>query len=944
MESLEARALELFERLADLAPEARARRLDALRAADAALHAELTRLFAADALPEEGLPSPQALLSRCDLGEPERQDPRIGTRLGAWRIDSLIGSGGMGRVYLASRADGQYAQTVALKCIQVDGTAPVLAEVLRNERDMLAMLEHPNIATLLDGGLDAEGCPWFAMQRVQGEPIDQWCDHHRLDLRARVRLFLQLCEGLRYAHGKGALHSDLKPSNVLVDESGRAVLLDFGLSSLTARSQGGGAPRLALSLGYTAPEVATTGNSVAADIYSMGILLRLLLCGAGPRLTPPLGAASATAETRPGACARRGTMDAAQRRGKASPRALARALEGDLDSIVAACVAPEPSQRPASVAHLQQDLRAWLEHRPVSTRRATVGYRLARFVRRHRLPVAAAVVLVLVAAIGLGIGLHLRQRVAGHAQDAQAMRRLFEESFDTLTGGGLGQSPLVSAAMLREVEARLRVDEAAGRLGDAVASQVLTTLARSHTALGDYPRAEALLLEAATRAADRADLQPGLQAARAHLLNIQSRPIEALAAALLGATQLDAVPRADRELARLTLEVETARAQWGMTRIDEGRATLAAALARAERLAASDPRPLASLLIQEGQWLRLFLNYEAAVARYERAIALSRERAPLIADQASVELASTYRQLSRHGEAVELAATLVEQRRQRLGETHPETGRAWLTLGAAQFWKGMPHDAMVSLERSERILSETLGDDHPETARARLEIGLVQASLAPDGDAEAIVRPALAIIERAYGPDHMETSRGVAILAAVLAVRAPSRPDPDAAWAEVIDLFARRVDIGRRQGLPTEHDRVVLIKARLRLGQVDLAQMEELEDIVSALRERFGPLHDTVHNARLALVEVYLAHRRIDDAKALLEQILREVTSMPATLKTVGVRVDANEKLGDVLRAEGRNDEARAHWQQALDICRDGNLPPFRIKRLETRLAQLDAP
>lgn len=942
MANLEARALELFDRYADMVPRARAQELESLGRSDPELHARLLALLAADAQAEGLRESPQKILSECLSGErtDADEDRRIGTRLGVWHIDALMGSGGMGRVYLAHRADGQYEQTVALKCLQVDAAAPVLAEVLRNERDMLAMLEHPNIATLLDGGVDAEGRPWFAMQRVQGETIDRWCDHRRLDLRARVGLFLQLCEGLRYAHGKGALHGDLKPSNVLVDESGRPVLLDFGLSSLAARSRGG-ARQVAMTLGYTAPEVASQGGSVASDIYALGVMLRVLLCGVGAPPSDALGAPASAARL-PSEEAREGSDEAARARGFADRGALAKALAGDLDGIVAACVAADPADRFVSVAHLQENLRAWLAFRPVPVRGARPGYRMRLFLRRNRLAAAVAVLVLVGIVIGIATSLHLRDRAADHAQAAQAMRRLFENSFDALTTGGLGQSPLMSASMLRDAEASLRGGEAEGGLNAQTASLVLLALARSYTTLGDYRHAMDLLEEAQARSAGRDDQASSIQAARAHLFNIQSSYAQAGEAARAGRLSLDAVPRAERESASLALDVELARAQWGMARIEEGRATLQHALARAEDMAPRDPRPLATLLIQEGQWSRLFSRQEMAVAAFERAIELTRERAPLIADEATVELVPALKQLSQHERAVELAGALLERRRRLLGEDHPETGRAWQVLGYARFWQGDAATALEFVQRGEAILSAALGEMHPETVRTTMVKGVIYSHTGRSDEAVAIARRGLAILESVYGPDHQETMKAVGNLAAVLAVQASTRTGPANAWQEVIDLFARRVGIGLRQGLPVLSERMVLIKAKLRLGQVDQAAQDDMEDIVAALREEYGASSDAVYNAISTLVEVYMGRGEEAQARRLLESSLRELSTAPATMINQSVRINSHGTLGDLALAEGRRDLARMHWEQALEISRRVEPGSPAMRRIEEKLAELD--
>ena len=943
MANLEARALDWFDHHADMAPQARAEHLCALHQTDPELHAEVARLFKADALQGALLQSPQKILSVCGATSEhdEADDPRIGSTLGAWRIEGVIGSGGMGRVYRASRADGQYAQVVALKCVSVKATSPVLAEVIRNERDVLALLEHPNIATLLDGGVDATGCPWFAMQLVQGEAIDLWCDHHRLDIRARVALFVQLCEGLRYAHGKGALHSDLKPSNVLVDEAGRPVLLDFGLSSLTARSHGGTQRRVAMSFGYTAPEVAAEGYSVASDIYALGVMLCGLLCGAQPQVPDSALPDVAPSLPFPGHHARGASLQVAQARGMKSTAALSRVLGGDLDRIVAACVARDPAQRPASVAQLQADLRAWLDMRPITERQQEAGYRLRLFLRRHRIGAAVAALVLIGGGVGLATGIRLHGQASEQAQAAQAMRRLFDSSFDALTTGGLGQSPLMSVAMLRDAEANLRGDAAAGRVDADVTSLVLMALARSYTTLGNYRHAMELLEETQTQSAAREDRRAPIQAAMAHLLNIQSRHPQARDAVREGLAHIDAVPATERDLARLTLEVELARAQWGMAQIDEGRATLQQALAHAEDFAAHDPRPLAALLIQEGQWLRLFSGHEAAKVDFERAIALTRQRAPIIADEATVDLIHTLNQQGQHARAVELGTALLERRRQMLGEEHPETGKAWAVLGNSHFWNGQADIAQEFVQRSVDILSAALGEDHPETARATLVRGAIHSHLGRAEEAVANGRRALSIMQQAYGPKHQESMRAMGYLAAALAVSASSRPDAAKAWDEVVDLFARRVGLGQSQGLPMLSERMVLIKAKLRLGLVDEAAQEELEDIIAALSEAMGATNDAVQSARFTLIEVVLKLGKEDLGRTLLETLLRDVSTLPVTMVTESMRISCHEKLGDLANAHGAADTAREHWQQAHNIAMRIELGQPNAQRLENKLASI---
>lgn len=258
MSSQASRALALFDTYIGMSPGQRRRALADLRREDPGVHDALASLLASDdalhgvAGLQHVLDSPpEALLAR-HAGDDDHPDPRIGTRKGPWRIERMIGAGGMGTVYEAWRDDGQYRQRVALKCIRLELASERVLEGFRREREILAGLDHPNIATLFDGGVDEDGAPWFAMRYIQGAPIDEWCDQRELPLGARVTLLIRACDALAYAHGRMVLHQDIKPSNLLIAEDGQLQLLDFGLAA--SLSAGEHMPRIAISEGYTAPE------------------------------------------------------------------------------------------------------------------------------------------------------------------------------------------------------------------------------------------------------------------------------------------------------------------------------------------------------------------------------------------------------------------------------------------------------------------------------------------------------------------------------------------------------------------------------------------------------------------------------------------------------------------------------------------------------------------
>jgi len=320
------------------------------------------------------------------------EDPLPGT-IGPYRVLREIGRGGMGVVYLAERADGQFRKEVAVKLITFGRHDPAMERRFRRERQILAQLEHPGIARLLDGGATAEGQPYFVMEYVEGLPLLQFCESQRLDLRARLGLFLQVSDAVAYAHQRLIVHRDLKPGNILVTREGTAKLLDFGLSRVLEGEQDADVTLTGLPMmtpAYASPEqVRGEPFTVAGDVYSLGVVLYELLAEKRPyevTTTSLVEWARAVCEKEPAPLSRAA--------GGAIPP---RALKGDLENIAAKALAKDAAQRYASVEEFAADLRRHLDGQPVKARRATLLYRFTKLVRRHRVAVpatAAAAVLI----------------------------------------------------------------------------------------------------------------------------------------------------------------------------------------------------------------------------------------------------------------------------------------------------------------------------------------------------------------------------------------------------------------------------------------------------------------------------------------------------------------------------------------------------------------------
>ncbi|HMJ06613.1 MAG TPA: protein kinase [Chthoniobacterales bacterium] len=352
----------------------------------------------------------QAAIAR----EPEADESRTGDRLGAYRILREIGRGGMGAVYLGERADAQFEKRVAIKILKRGTDTDEVLRRFRIERQILARLEHPHIARLLDAGTTADGLPYLVMEYVDGERITDFCAREKLSTRARIELFLKVCAAVEFAHRNLIVHRDLKPGNVLVTAEGEPKLLDFGIAKLLAAEDEalgatltlGQSPRL--TPGYASPEqVRDEPVTTASDVYSLGALLFDLLAGEPPHrfattIPSPTELLRVVAEQE---CPRASSLAAAPER--------RRELRGDLDRILQTALRKEPQHRYSGVAALADDLNSALARRPIKARPATMRYRAGKFIARNKIGVAAAALVclsLLAGIVGTGWQAHLAQR------------------------------------------------------------------------------------------------------------------------------------------------------------------------------------------------------------------------------------------------------------------------------------------------------------------------------------------------------------------------------------------------------------------------------------------------------------------------------------------------------------------------------------------------------
>lgn len=415
---------EVFQSAAECAPDTRDAFLYAACAKDELLREEVEALLLSDEAANSFIEqSPLALAH--DVLSNVTATAMFGRRFGSYRITAEISRGGMGVVYLAARDDDEYQKRVAIKIIKRGIDTDEVLRRFRHERQILANLDHPNIARLLDGG-NADGLPYFVMEYIEGDPIDEYCDKNSLSTTERLKIFRAVCSAVHYAHQNFVIHRDLKPSNILVTPEGIPKLLDFGVAKLLhPEGEAETATHTAIALRLMTPEFASPeqvrGESItsASDVYSLGMLLYELLTGHRPyRLNSrwPREIAKAVCEVEPErlstAINRIGevsngekgillTPESVSRTRDGAPEKLRRRLKGDIDNIVLMALRKEPGRRYGSVEQFSEDIRRHLEGLPVSARNERLAYGVGKFLRRHRTRVTAVVLILLTLAAGL---------------------------------------------------------------------------------------------------------------------------------------------------------------------------------------------------------------------------------------------------------------------------------------------------------------------------------------------------------------------------------------------------------------------------------------------------------------------------------------------------------------------------------------------------------------
>jgi serine/threonine-protein kinase len=820
---------ELFLSVCELEPADRGAYLARECGGDADMRAEVEALLASSEQDYELLDS-GPLITLDDLRHASLTGSLVDRRVGAYRILNVIASGGMGTVCLAERADEQYRKQVAVKLIREGYTGQESVQRFRNERQTLALLEHPNIARLLDGGITEGGILYLVMDYIEGQPIDAYCDDRELAVVQRVRLFRQVCRAVEYAHRNLVVHRDLKPSNILVTADGVPKLLDFGIAKLlqpiphAGEAQQTLTGQRAMTPEYASPEqIRGEAVTTATDVYSLGVILYKLLTGHSPYGlkdrrpgeleqtildTDPIAPSSVVwrveeVPTGPAPSTRKITPQSVSRVREGTPKRLSRRLRGDLDNIVLMALRKEPQRRYATAGNLAADIDNYLAQLPVKARRDSLPYRWRKFVRRHTVGVAAAVLVVLSALLGAaGIArearLAAKQRdhaVAAQAQ-AEAIVTFLEEMLTSVRPNSEG-----SDVAVREV-----LDEAAARIETQldveprVKASLYDTIGRSYSALGLYDQAEPHLRRALELR--RAELGPiheavvdslddlgDLMYATGDLDEAETLHAEALSTAV----ELFGHEHATTIAIKLDL-AEVLSEHRDLKRADR---YLREVLATRRRLLGSVNVHVAETLDRLAATATLRGDYAEAARLLEEALdihlALAPSGHPLILESL-INLAGALDMQGDHARAKEYYGqaephlrNALKMHRGALGDHHVMTLILINELGELLYAMDRPDEALQLFRRALTVSSEMIDEKQQVSKRARNNHATLQVNLATVlqdrgdiDDAEQLFQAALATRREQLGPVHLDVADILESLAEIALQRGDTEKSKEA--------------------------------------------------------------------------------------------------------------------------------------------------------------------
>ncbi|MEM1204325.1 MAG: serine/threonine-protein kinase [Acidobacteriota bacterium] len=786
--------------------------------------------------------------------EPNASPESYPERLGSYRLLNVLGQGGMGTVFLAERDDGTYRQDVAVKLLRGGLGGEELVRRFRTEGEILARLEHPNIARLLEGGKTGDDDPYLVMEYVDGEPVDRYCDRHGSTVTQRLGLFVEICGAVQFAHQNLVVHRDLKPGNVLVTEGGVPKLLDFGIAKILRTGDGPSVlePTVeglgAMTPEYASPEQIQGGSiTTVCDVYSLGILLYELLTGVRPYdfvSYSPAAIVRAVCDEEPARPSTRALGDGggvrrAERRGT-DPRGLARLLTGDLDRIVAKALAKDPEARYGSAEQLADDVRRHLGGMPVKARRATLGYRAGKFLRRHRWPVAAVLAAFVSLIVFVAVLMARQRELVEERLRAEGVKDVLLEVFE-LPEPTRSRGETVTARELLDRGART-VD---GRFDGPpeIRIELMTAIGGTYAGLGLLEEAKELLGEAV--AADRAGVSDPLRSGHRRLLladtHLELGEFDAAAEVSRGAL---ALMRSHRRVSGGDLAaglIRVAEADFSMGRFEAAEAGFDKALGHARHDASAEV--LAEVLGLYGRLEDERGDYDRAEGLIRESLDISRrehgELQPAVALILN-DLASVVQKRSpEEAEALYLRALGIQ--RQVFEGSHHDLATTLNNLGLLDYERQRFDQAEARYREALELRRKTFGSSHPHIAQVLAHLGDLELVRRNLDAAETLYRQALDIFRQELGEDHQEVAVALNNLGRVLLAR--GQVD------EAGERFERSLEMHLRI-FGDSHFRVAVMRNNLAQVARQRGELEEARRLYAAAlettRAALGPRHINV--------------------------------------------------------------------------------------------------
>jgi serine/threonine protein kinase/tetratricopeptide (TPR) repeat protein len=872
------RTLEPYlDRAFEMEPGERRTWLEGLRAQDPDLAVDLEALLAEreelsrKRFLEDSPPRPAASASLA------------GQTIGAYTLVEPIGQGGMGSVWLARRSDGRYEGRVAVKLLNASLVGRTGEERFRREGSILARLVHPNIARLIDAGVSASGQPYIVLEYVDGEPIDRFCDSRRLGVEARLHLFLDVCGAIARAHANLVVHRDIKPSNVLVATDGTVKLLDFGIAKLletesasaeaSALTREGGR---ALTPEFSAPEQLTGGAvTTATDVHGLGTLLYVLLAGqhpAGAARTSSAMLLKAIVETDPKRMSEAVRDPDAQAR-STTPDGLRRQLRGDLDTIVAKALKKEPVERYASVEALMADVRHLLSHQPIGARPDSFAYRTAKFVRRHRGGVVAAVLVVAAAVAGTAAVFWQarearRQRDEARAQLARA--DAVKDFLGFLLSAAARAGRQYSASELLE-QGEVVIDrQFAG--DDRLRAEMLAVVGQQHMKAERFERATRVLERSATMAEKAGD--PGLRARVRSLLALarlatdgRTRESQAMISQALAG-----LPDEPRYMS-VRAECLQQRAAFGFFN-DDGEAMVRDATA-AVALFDAAPIPNSSGRIDALSSLAYGYYLTRQIARADRAFAELIQALERAGRERTIEAADAWNNwaLIYFGGDIRKAEPLLSRC---LELQRSIEGRDAVAPTVLFNYAGVLH-RLARYDESERVFQETIRTAIArEIPRVEVDARIELADVYTERGNFRAAQKQLGLLTPHLGQPYFNQLKR-ALLAHSRGLLALGRGEPEEARTELAESTAL-FEVARARPAQNVHALVALARAEAALGNFTAATSAARRAIALAESQiEAGTPSYLVGHAKAALGEVQLAQGDLDGARVTLTTALDQL-------------------------------------------------------------------